>query len=234
MHIKFSEIPNYLHNTELYMSFIENETDEDFEIEVDVVPPEDPEVNDIEKFKIMFYVYDRWGENYDNSFLNFMDNNKLEVLVFLKGIENQFISAKMLLEKLLWVYIPVLTRNKIGTIIGRIHQNENDAVEELKELIFKHRLLDEDYFIDNHSDFIHSDKKGYDPIYDVTDEKIEEFIESHEKFLEHVKSFINNDYETLIKYCGILSYEFYGGNSKNKMNYGEFCWTFNIEKRKLF
>lgn len=60
MYIKYTEVPNYLYNSELYLSFnIENAN---FNIDVgENFPPENPYVGNIEKFKTMFYVYDRWN-----------------------------------------------------------------------------------------------------------------------------------------------------------------------------
>lgn len=102
MYIKYSQVPDYLLNTELYESF-DNVT-EDFDIDVgNEYPPENDLVTDFEKFKLMFFVYNRWGptNGYETSFKIFMGNNKKKVLRFFYQNEDKFDYAKILWDDVL-------------------------------------------------------------------------------------------------------------------------------------
>lgn len=99
----YSQIPSYLHDSDLYLSF--GDVNDDFNIDVgDEYPPENNIVTDFEKFKLMFLVYNRWistsGYN-ENSFKIFIENNKTDVLRFLYQNEDKYDQAKILLNSII-------------------------------------------------------------------------------------------------------------------------------------
>lgn len=103
MSIYFSEIPEWLYDSEYYKSLYEdaNKYDgvvEDFKIPVDYCPPESSVVDSFEKFKMMFFIHNRWGFEYATSFFEFIHNNKREVLKFLFYFEDSHTQAKFLLD----------------------------------------------------------------------------------------------------------------------------------------
>lgn len=101
MYIKYSDIPNWLHNSELYLFYknnIDNEYD-DFLIEIDeYYPPSTDEINNLSDFIKLFYIYDRWGLEYNINFWEYIYKNPNNVLEFLYSIKNQYTQAKLLLD----------------------------------------------------------------------------------------------------------------------------------------
>ena len=131
MHILFSEVPEYLHNSDHYRNIEENlNDDENPEIDVgEYPPPNDPYVDNFVKFCDMFFVYDRFvGAEYDESFLNFMNGNRRRVKYFLNSIKNEYIQAKILLLEIKdeIIYYFLVLRGILKTILIK---NNDDSVK---------------------------------------------------------------------------------------------------------
>ena len=227
--MKFSQIPSYLNTTELYMSLIENDSNQDFEINCRVEPPINPEIKNFEDFKKMFYVYDMWGHNNEKSFEYFIENNKLEVCVFLKNIENKYLSAKILLEKLSCVYIPMIIFNQGPPIVGNIFLNEKQAIEELINMLIFEDLIFSDIFEYNYRDFEHDDN---DPIYGITEDEFQELISDDDFFISNFRNLVKNDYKMLIHCSNEFNYYFRFEEELFKEPNSD-LWSVKIEKKLL-
>src|ERR1700730_10688721 len=92
------DLPKYLYISELYNELKENDDGE--MIDIGIMPPETDIVTNFDEFKIMCYIYDKWGLMYSDSFLMFMRLNKNIIEEFLKSIEDSHIQAKILLTNL--------------------------------------------------------------------------------------------------------------------------------------
>lgn len=101
----FTLIPEYLHDSELYISLKENWDGIDFDVPVrDYIPPENEIADSIEKYILLFHVYDRLGKYPSNSYLEFENNNKLNIIMYMTKLVDSHTQSKMLIERLLEPY----------------------------------------------------------------------------------------------------------------------------------
>lgn len=102
MRILFSQVPEYLHDSELYLSFSDNSDNQEIEIDVNgEIPPETEDINNIHDYILMFSVYDRWVKYLSKSYFKFEDQNKIEIIKFLALKSDSHINAKMMLERII-------------------------------------------------------------------------------------------------------------------------------------
>ena len=97
--MKYSEVPKYLHNSELYLSLKDN-LNEDFDIESEI-PPETEEIVKIEDYILLFKIYNRWGLLPSAEFNNYQKENKYEVIKFLINNDDKYDQAKIILNNIL-------------------------------------------------------------------------------------------------------------------------------------
>lgn len=90
-------IPEYLKESDLYLSF----EGEEFTVNVNVVPPENEIVSNIDEYIALFKVYDFWGKQPSESYLNFEENNRVDVIYHLCNYISSHTNSKMTIEKLL-------------------------------------------------------------------------------------------------------------------------------------
>lgn len=101
MSILFSKVPEYLCDSELYVS-LRKESDDDFEIDVNgEIPPSTEDVNNINDYILMFSVYDRWVKYPSESYFKFEEQNKIDIIKFLSLKSDSHINAKMMLERII-------------------------------------------------------------------------------------------------------------------------------------
>lgn len=101
MGFKLKNAPEYLKESEWYITTY-NLYGEEGEVEVGKwYPPENQNVNNLEDFENLFHTYEIWGLNHGEQFLKFILTNRDEVLEFLFNMASGHTQAKILLKKMM-------------------------------------------------------------------------------------------------------------------------------------
>lgn len=132
------------------------------------------------------------------------------------------------------VYIPILTmadvEDKAKTVVGDISRNKDKAIESLLKIAVESGRLSTDKFIDMVSDY-HEDQSEEYRIFDVSDEKLDQIVESSEEYAKHINKFVENDFENLEYYLDLLGDSYYvKNNQKLRENYS---WKVEIVEKEL-
>lgn len=126
------------------------------------------------------------------------------------------------------IYIPLFISTEpdnSNVIVGTVSSDLKISVNSLINYLVGQRLIS-DLFYDLHSD------EDEDPIFKISQEECDQILESDQKYIEHIITFVDGNLKKLEHYCDLLG-DSYFKTSDKELN-ENYSWTIRIDEKTLF